>query len=190
MHSFRFLLCVLVTHFAGGDALSLFDALREHANASRFAQAIESDPALAALFLSPTTRTVFAPSDEALEKLSTNTNKSIVSRDTEQNADNRYQGCKATAKNIRLGTPPHVVLPQHPGQNPDSGNPPPGSPDDSRKAVSDSVEPPTTNITKRSSGNDRNTTKPVRISTGLGNTVNIIKGDIPYDGGIIHTVDG
>jgi hypothetical protein len=29
----------------------------------------------------------------------------------------------------------------------------------------------------------------LEISSGLGNVVNIIQGDIPYDGGLIHIVD-
>jgi hypothetical protein len=29
----------------------------------------------------------------------------------------------------------------------------------------------------------------VKISSGLGNSVNVIQADIPYDGGIIHVID-
>lgn len=33
------------------------------------------------------------------------------------------------------------------------------------------------------------TSQTITISSGLGNNVSIIRGDIPYDGGIIHVVD-
>jgi hypothetical protein len=57
---------------------------------------------------------------------------------------------------------------------------------------------PEINVTPSASGDLPSTTpdtgrlpdQPVNIASGLGNTVDLLRGDIPYDGGIIHIVSG
>ena len=200
MRSFSILLCFVVSHFVGGQALSLLDALKKNADASQFAKTIENNPELAAIFLSPSTRTIFAPSDDALAKLSIHNNHSLVSRQSGDAASGAYQGSLEDTTLGQLGSPPGQVLTQQPNSNGNAGasvvddlstqNNPVNSHAGSRKIVSNPPGPLTVNITKRTSQPHNITKQHVQIFSGLGNAVNIVKGDIPYDGGLIQTVDG
>lgn len=200
MRSFSILLCFIVSHFVCGQALSLLDALKKN-DASQFAQTIENNPNLARILLSPSTRTVFAPSDDAFTKFSTHNNHSIVSRQSSSAAKGSYQGSVQQTTFRGLGSPPGEVIVQQSSpineldtsviDDASTQNHPASGHDGYRKVVSNPLKPSAANITKRASHDDQNITKSnVQIFSGLGNTVNIIKGDIPYDGGVIHTVDG
>lgn len=200
MRSFSILLCFIVSHFIGGQALSLLDALRKNADASQFAQTIEDNPQLAAIFLSPSTHTVFAPSDDAIAKLSIHSNNSLVSRQSGPSPSGSYQACRKATNISAMGIGSGQVLDEQPDPNDDAGASvidalstqpnPVNSYDGSRKIVSHPPGPLTVNITKRTSQPHDITKQHVQIFSGLGNAVNIIKGDIPYDGGLIQIVDG
>lgn len=200
MLSFSILLCFIVSHFVSGQGLSLLDALKKNADASQFAQTIENNPQLAAIFLSPSTRTVFAPSDDAIAKLSIHNNNSLVSRQSGPSTSGSYQACRHATNLSSLGIGSGQVLDEQPDPNDDAGasviddlstqNNPVNSHAGSRKIVSNPPGPLTVNITKRTSQPPNITKQHVQIFSGLGNAVNIVKGDIPYDGGLIQTVDG
>lgn len=195
MHSFSVFLCFLISNPARSQILSLLDALKTNANAATFARTIEENPNLRAVFLSPTTRTVFAPSDDALEKLSFHHNHSLFSRQSGDAAAGSYQACLTDESLGQIGANPGAVLTQQPAAPPAGGVTGATSTSISgplpRKVVSKPPEPLNANFTKRATHQDHNSTQnPIRIFSGLGNIVNITKGDIPYDGGRIHVVDG
>lgn len=156
----------LATH-----ALSLGDALRYHAGASKFAQTIESDAELSALVRSKSL-TIFAPADS---------NRSLAylrRRDTNGETKNLFQIHEGLSTLSALRTKPgEVVITED-----DSGNL-----NGSRQAVvAHSGDYQNARI-RRTVGN--HTGETITISSGLGNNVSIIRGDIPYDGGIIQVVD-
>lgn len=159
----------LATH-----ALSLGDALRYQAGASQFAQRIESDAALLALAQS-NTLTVFAPAD------SNCTLASLRRRET-VNEQNSYQLQPAFSSLQSLGRKPGEVLVTLNNVGNLNGA--------SQVAVAHPADPRIISPnprTRRTIGNL--TVKTVTISSGLGNNVSIIRGDILYDGGIIQVVD-
>lgn len=162
----------LATH-----ALSLGDALRYQAGASQFAQTIESNLELSAL-VRTTNLTVFAPVN------SNSTLASLRRRDTDNEKTPRQFHIGLT--NIQaLSTQPGEVVATH-----DNG----GNLNGANQAVVAHSGPTADPLIishnpriRRTIGNL--TSKTVTISSGLGNNVSIIRGDIPYDGGIIQVVD-
>ena len=155
--------------------LSLLDALRQHANASRFAQMIESDPEVSAIYRSGSVRTVFAPVNSALTRLG--------ARDTDNQADLLRQSVNRENSLQTLHTPPGSLL----ETNDETGN----LNGQGQAVVAHPSDGPTNN-TKRALLPRQNANAPIhpiKISSGLGNNVSIIQGDIPYDGGLIHIVD-
>lgn len=170
------LLLLLIAAPLATHALSLLDTLRHEAGASIFAQIIESNPKLSALYLSGSVKTVYAPVDKSLAQLRR--------RVTDKEKDVERQSSKDETKIQNLVTHPgHVVV-----TNDKSGNlngegqavVAHGRSDNNSENSKRALFPRQSNVTVGA----------IKISSGLGNNVSIIQGDIPYDGGIIHTVDG
>lgn len=187
------LLLSLTSHSVSIQAVSLLDALR-HANASIFAQQIQSDPALYALYLSDAVKTVFAPVDSvgSLSSLSRLRIRALG----DPNGQGLLQASKERATLQGANSFPGSVIPTN-------SNSSKLSPDPSVNVVSHGTDNNSSSSNNNDAGkpvnrrqylstNNNNVTavQRVKISSGLGNNVSIIQGDIPYDGGLIHLVDG
>lgn len=160
------------------QGVSLLDALR-NANASIFAQQLQSNPNISALYFSKDVRTVFAPVD------SSNLARLRVRAPGDESKAQR-QSSKDTTQAEDFNTHPGHEIPTNSKSNKLNG--------DNRQYVVAHAIDDNTNKMKRSVFPRQNvnstTAQRVKISSGLGNNVSIIQGDIPYDGGIIHLVDG
>lgn len=157
-------------------ALSLFDSLRTSAGASQFADLVEGDPILSAIYLSGV-RTVFAPSDECFPITNVTLLKGreldpTISQQSklEYQATNIYcvfnnkgadGGSNATMRNNQ-----NIVF---------------------EKPAPDTL---TRRILLPSHPRNSSTFPQPRIFSGLGNNVSVIRRDIPYDGGLIQVTDG
>lgn len=152
-------------------AVSLGDALRYQAGASNFAQTIESSAEISALVRSGSL-TIFAPVD---------INSSLTylrRRDTKDDTNSlALQLSDGYAKLLALSTVPGKVV-----ETKDKS----GNLDGKPLAVVAHSELANSPV-RRSIGNLTGET--ITISSGLGNNVSIIRGDIPFDSGIIHVVD-
>jgi len=153
-------------------AISLIDALNAN-GATKFAQQIQSDPAILALYNSSSVQTVYAPQDN-----STGAN-SLAARATTDPAQMQYQ-CSQQLNTLE-------TLQFFPGSDTSSNLPSPQLGAQKQSAVSQAH----VNTTAPASKMRRwYPTTPVTIASGLGNKVNLLRGDIAYDGGIIHIIDG
>ncbi|KAI0157939.1 FAS1 domain-containing protein [Hypoxylon sp. FL1284] len=193
MHSQSFTTALLLVSTAASVASQslpgLMDALKA-SGASKFADFIQSDPDLLQLYLSDQVKTVFAPCDLAPEP--TFDNETLTDRDL-NTPKGRAGGLQSSSETTSLG----ITSRTRPGglistneQSPLLNNQP-------QKVVADTRSPNETSPIRRwisSSGVRRraNETAPpslLRIASGLGNIANVIKGDIPYDGGVIQLMD-
>lgn len=178
MHFAPVLLLSLTSTSVATQALSLLDALR-HANASIFAQQIQSDPNISALYFSKDVQTVFAPVDNS-------SLARIRVRAPDDQTDLGIQSAQdLTGFNV-INSQPGAAIATNSRSNKLNG--------DNRQNVVSHGTGNSANNKKRSVFPRQNvnnaTVQRVKISSGLGNNVSIIQGDIPYDGGIIHLVDG
>jgi hypothetical protein len=164
----------------GVQAVTVFDGIRA-ANASLFASWIERIPDLAALYNSSSVKTVYAPTDTAFQRAVNGSGglaglrrlmarQAVVTREGSVQCSNTLEHLTDIAKplgsvintNVQAaGATRNQVVVAHPSQ-PSNGS-----------------------ASKRDLTN-----RPVRIFSGLGNNVSIVKADTPYDGGVVHTVDG
>lgn len=156
----------------------MLDALR-HANALIFAQQLQSNPNISALYFSKDVQTVFAPVDSSsLARLRV--------RAPGDESEAQRQSSKDLTRVKDFNTHPGREIPTNSKSNKLNG--------DNRQYVVSHATDDSTNNAKRSVFPRQNvssaTAQRVKISSGLGNNVSIIQGDIPYDGGIIHLVDG
>lgn len=178
MHFAPILLLSLTSTSVATQALSLLDALR-HANASIFAQQIQSNPNISALYFSKNVQTVFAPVDSS-------SLARIRVRALADQTDPALMSAHRLTSFSDLNTLPGATVPTNEMSSKLNG-------DNSQNVVSHGIGN-SENNTKRSVFPRQNvnnaTVQRVKISSGLGNNVSIIQGDIPYDGGIIHLVDG
>lgn len=161
----------LATH-----AVSLLEALRDQALASQFAETIQNDPVLLALTQSGPLKTIFAP---------TNSNSKLRRRDTGDDAKNQRQISDGLSSVQDLRTKPGKVV----DTNDNSGNlngAPQAAVAHSGPFAGPQLTSPNSRI-RRTIGNL--TGEGITISSGLGKNVSIIRGDIPFDGGIIQVVD-
>lgn len=157
-------------------AVTLFEGLR-NANATKFAAWIQSDPALVELFTAPDVRTVYAPIDEAVPDFNTSVRMLLRARapDKSQIEDNAALQAGVVASDAAtLGTPPGSVNPTKD----------PGPLNGSSPVTSQGRKP---NVYRRARQVD-GSEQPIQLFSGLGDNVTVIKTDVPYDGGIIHTV--
>jgi hypothetical protein len=171
----------LVTSAPVAQATTLIQAL-QNSGASEYAQLIQSNPTLSTLYSSDQVKTVFAPINGAVLSSLRKEKRQSSPRADRQAA---YQAMKNTNTFGSMTVPPGLPL----TSNDNSGNTH-GQP---QHAVSDPSNKTQSTETKRWLGHRSiaNTTSPslLKIFTGLGDYVNIIKPDIPYDGGLIHIVD-
>ncbi|KAI1384406.1 FAS1 domain-containing protein [Hypoxylon trugodes] len=152
--------------------------------ASQFADFIQSDPETLQLYLSDQVQTVFAPLDSA------SGNETLQERDLSpaQRRTAAFQSAKGTTSiDLASRSLPGLILKTN-NNAPLLNNQP-------QRVVVDTRPRNLTSPTKRwnpSSISRRgdNGTSLLRISSGLGKTTNVIKGDIQYDGGILHITDG
>jgi uncharacterized surface protein with fasciclin (FAS1) repeats len=170
------LLALSITVSAQG--VTLFEGL-VNANASKFAQFIQSDPNLVAIFTSPNVKTVYAPTDDAVADFNSSNFRRSLHLYTRQHSSQgaHEQTTNSVTTTAQQQAPGGAVVPSN---NPTDGG-------GSSPIVAKGTAPP-------ASGNG--TTKrqvsggPIYLYTGLGNNVTIIKGDTPFDGGLIHTTSG
>lgn len=178
MHLLTSSILIVVSFTASIQAITLFEGLIA-ANASRFANFIQADPNLVALFTSPDVKTVFAPSDDAVKGFSeTDFRRSLhlyARQATNRRA--RQQTCQQVTNVAQLRAPEGAVI---------SSNLETEGGGQSPIVAKEASPPPAGNgTTKR-----QELRGPVQLFSGLGNNVTIVKGDTPYDGGLIHTIDG
>ncbi|MCJ1248388.1 hypothetical protein MMC30_005605 [Trapelia coarctata] len=159
----------------------LLDALRK-SGASKFAASIESDATIANLAQPSQVQTVFAVSDDAG---GSNVKRQLSPAEEQQsslqfsgglnhlNALNKRPGAVVPTKNnvANLGGKPQNIV------------------TDTRNTTGNGVTKRGAPLIQRQS---LNTTVlgSLRIFSGLGNSVSVTTGDIAYDGGVIHIVDG
>lgn len=194
MHVVFVLLLSLTIHSVAIQAVSLLDALR-HANASIFAQHIESDPTLLAFYLSDDVKTVFAPVDSVTSSRSVSSFSKLRLRAPGDVTQEKYQTTRTAQSAKNYNTHPGEVIPTNSKSqklSPDTNQSvvAHGADNENTSSNSDTAKP----VYRRQylSTNNTNATgiQQIKISSGLGNNVSIIQGDIPYDGGLIHLVDG
>jgi len=167
-----------VSFAASVRAVSVFEGLIA-ANATKFAQLIQADSTLTAIFTSPDVKTIYAPSDDAVEDLSEPDLRRALHLFARQ-ATNKHaqQQCSNKETNIaEQKAPGGTVVPST--LPADGGGPSP------IVAKGDAPPPSGNGTAKRQLPGG-----PVHLFTGLGNNVSVVKGDTPYDGGLIHTTDG
>ncbi|KAM3075295.1 hypothetical protein ACMFMG_007263 [Clarireedia jacksonii] len=175
------ILLALVTSAPLVQAATLIEAL-QNSGASEYAAFIQSNPSLYALYSSDQVKTVFAPINGAvLPSLHKEKRQSSPTADRQA----AYQGMKRTNSYGSMSVPPGAILQSNDNSGKTNGQP--------QYAVSDPSNRTQSTAAKRWLGHrsNANNTYPslLKIFTGLGNDVNIIKADIPYDGGLIHIVD-
>jgi len=174
MKPFAFFCLPLFAFPVAIHAVSLLEALNG-AGASIFAQEIQGDPELLALYNSSSVRTIYAVPDRPFG------NGTLRRRQSDPAAarKKRMQGCQKQSdmEQQALGD----VNPSN-ENSPKNGN--------AQPAVSQNSTSPGSKHRRQSlSNNGTLPPVPIKISTGLGNKVNLIRGNIPYDGGLIHIVD-
>lgn len=173
-----FVALVTASFTASVQAVTLFEGLIA-ANASKFAQFIQSDPNLVAIFTDSAVKTVFAPTDSVVQDFNeTNFRRSLHLFARDSSNRRAHQQCSdAETSAAQQQTPGGIVV--NTNAQGDAASPVP--------VVAKGSAPPL-------SGNG--TTKrqvpggPVHLFSGLGNNVTLVKADTRYDGGLIQTVDG
>jgi hypothetical protein len=172
-------LALLAASFtASAQGVTLFEGLIA-ANASRFAQFIQSDPNLVATFTSPDVKTVFAPNDDAVEGFNEADFRRSLHLFARQgtNRDARQQCSDEIADVAAQQAPGGAIV--------ETNQPAEGGRNSPIVARSTPPPPPGNGTTKRQVSGGQ-----IRLFSGLGNNVTLVKGDTPYDGGLIQTVDG
>ncbi|OTB09276.1 hypothetical protein M426DRAFT_7290 [Hypoxylon sp. CI-4A] len=180
-----YLLTGIVTSVASQSLPGLIDALKA-SGASKFAEVLQSDSETLDLYLSDQVKTVFAPADYNLA------NETLSLRDlsVSQRRAAAYQSSQATTN---LESDSRTL----PGSTFETNNKAPLLDGRPQRVVFDTRPPNITSPSRRWLSSpilrrqQANVTVPslLRISSGLGKITNVIKGDIPYDGGIIHITD-
>ncbi|KAF2184173.1 FAS1 domain-containing protein [Zopfia rhizophila CBS 207.26] len=154
------------------QAVTLIEALNQN-GASNFAKQIQANPDILALYTSPSVQTVYAVPDTSF--VFTNTTLRARQDDpqqlqlqtsTELNKLQTLSKVPGGVSNSNLKSPklkkPQAVVSESGGNE---------SPQ------------------RRQSGNSTIPSAPVRIASGLGKKVNLVRGDVAYDGGVIHIID-
>jgi hypothetical protein len=155
------------------NSTSLLYALRS-ANAAQFADFLEANPDILATYNSTSVQTIFAPSDSFF---TTPLRRRQAAASSQQQAALQYSHRLNNLEALGpSGSVPGAVV-QTGLQAPLAGG--------SQSIVSQKV---VANSTTR-----RRRTVPstgIELLSGLGHSVNILNGDIPYDNGVIHVTDG
>ncbi|KAI1211235.1 FAS1 domain-containing protein [Annulohypoxylon truncatum] len=153
--------------------------------ASKFATFIQSDPEVLQLFLSGQVGTVFAPSDVGYDI------ETLLGRDLSA-TDRRAAAFQSSRATTTLESSSRSI----PGSILETNAQTPLLGGQGQRIVIDTRPLNLTSPTKRWMQpsflrRQSNGTTPslLRISSGLGKITNVIKGDIPYSGGLIHITD-
>ncbi|KAI3319120.1 FAS1 domain-containing protein [Xylariaceae sp. AK1471] len=165
-------------------SLGLIDALVA-SGASKFASFIQSDPDVLQLYLSGQIQTVFAPSDSVSDNV-TLQERILPPKEA------RRAGMQGIKGENSLG----ILSQSVPGSTGETLDKSPLLDGKGQRIVFDTRPANVTGPTKRwhsplalRQESDTATPSLLRITAGLGNTSNVIKGDIPFDGGLIHITD-
>ncbi|KAH8586233.1 FAS1 domain-containing protein [Bisporella sp. PMI_857] len=178
MHLPTSLTLLAVSFTASVQAVTLFEGLIA-ANASRFAEFIQTDLSLVAIFTSPDVKTVFAPTDDAVEGFNeTDFRRSLHLFARQGTNRNGRQQCSDEVTDVAAQQAPGGTVVQ-------SNLPADGGRGSPIVAKAIAAPPPGNATTKRQVSGGQ-----VRLFSGLGNNVTLVKGDTPYDSGLIQTVDG
>lgn len=162
---------------------NLLDALVS-SGASQFANFIQSDPETLQLYRSGRVQTVFAPSDSA------SNNSTLSGR-----AFSQGQKQQAALQCARGTTSLESASRSVPGSTLETNDEAPLLGGRGQRVVFDTRPPNSTSPAKRWASpiiarhGGYEATPLIKISSGLGKATNVIKWDIPYDGGIIHITD-
>jgi len=156
------------------SAVSVLEALNA-AGATSFAQEIEANPDILALYTSSEVRTIYAVPDASLSNATLRRRQN----DPEEEQKKRMHASRKASDMESQSLFPGEDMPTE-GDSPD-----PPSVVSEAGIKSNSSEP----NRRRQSSNGTAPSTSVKISSGLGNKVNLVRGDIPYDGGMIHLVD-
>ncbi|KAH6665112.1 beta-ig-h3 fasciclin [Halenospora varia] len=160
---------------AQADSISLLEALRTQANATKFANFLEANPDILAVYSSSAVKTVFAPSDVFFTAL--------IKRDSSAQQKLAYQYTNDVTNLQNLAPPASSGAIVHTGlPAPQAGG--------TQATVSEKVEKPANGTFRFRRDTGIVPTTGIRMLSGLGNSINIIKGDIPYSGGLIQSTDG
>ncbi|PCH05597.1 Hypothetical protein PENO1_021370 [Penicillium occitanis (nom. inval.)] len=185
-----FVLCALAVLCRGVLAVTVFEALQS-SNAGLFAQWVQQDPGLAPLYNSSQVQTVFAPVDDAFRVFNESGKLSSLRRLLVRQAglpsdQGQMQACNnANHLNGQSGDESPLgrqIDTLFPSSNPDRKQPvimPPPSSNNGNGTSS-----------KRKRQINNSTIQSFQFYSGLGNSVSVVQADIPYDGGVIHTLDG
>ncbi|KAK3374779.1 FAS1 domain-containing protein [Podospora didyma] len=191
------LLLLSVARLALAETLPTLENALVVSGASDFWDVIKSDPELLQLYSSGLVKTVFAPLDSKVDGSGPPQKRALSPK---QRREARLQAAK---KETEVGE----ASQSHPGTTVETNDNPPQLDGAGQKVVIDTNGTQSGSNTKRwyrrssssssSSIVDRaanccNTTYPslLRISAGLGKITNVIKGDIKYQGGVLHITDG
>ncbi|KAE8449595.1 hypothetical protein EG329_007925 [Mollisiaceae sp. DMI_Dod_QoI] len=183
MHLLTFMALLAPPFIASVQAVTLFEGLIA-ANATKFAQFIQCDPNLIAIFTSPDVKTVFAPNDDAMENFNETDFRRSLRLFARQATNKRaHQQCSDQEASVaQQQTPGGTVVPST--LPADGGGPSP-------IVAKGSAPPPSGNGTSGNGTTKRQVSGgPVHLFSGLGNNVTLVKGDTPYDNGLIQTLDG
>lgn len=163
---------------------SLINALVA-SGASQFASIIQSDSEVLSLYLSDRVTTVFAPIDSCVG------DSPLQERDLSAS-----QRRAAAFQSARGTTTLETASRSLPGSSLETNDEAPLLDGRGQRIVIDTRPLNATSPTKRWASSailrrqvNGTAQSLLRISSGLGKTTNVIKGDIPYDGGIIHITD-
>ncbi|PMD59791.1 FAS1 domain-containing protein, partial [Hyaloscypha bicolor E] len=151
-------------------AQSLLDALAAN-NATQFAQFLQANPSILAVYNSSAVQTVFAPTDAYFNVL-----QRRAANNTQQHYEYQYSN---TLTGLETLGPPIS-----PGDVVKTGLPAPQAGGSQVIVSQKSVANSTSTRRRRTVPNPG-----IQLVSGLGNSVGIINGDIPYSGGLIHTTD-
>jgi hypothetical protein len=182
MTRFTFILYTLATLCSSVCAVTVFEGL-QNANASLFAQWIEEDPSLSALYNSSQVQTVFAPNDDAFSAYSQSGNLPQLRRLLLRQAAITVAGslqCASRRMDLNDLSPPSGAIVNTNSQS---------SANRQQVVVAQSQGNSTTSSQKKRQSSYL-ATNPVHLFSGLGNNVSIVQADTSYDGGVIQTLDG
>lgn len=181
MFSSIVILCFVLTSSVV-QAAGLIEVL-QNSDASEYANFIQSDPTLSALYSSGQAQTVFAPIDGSVQPSLRKVRRQTSPAQEQQGS---FQGVQRLNSYASLSIPPGAILKSldksgNIGGNPQSvvSNPSDKTQSSANKRWASHLSPPNGNYSSL-----------LKIYSGLGNFVNIIYADIPFDGGLVHVVDG
>jgi hypothetical protein len=191
------LLAVFVVHSVTtgtASAWTLIDAL-EASGATQFAQQLQADPVALALYQSSAVQTVFAPIDGSVGNISIPGLRKRVTNPSQQQQLQVSQDQTSLANLPPPGVAPPTNLQSSQLSQPQAVVVTPKKSKKSKlrlraaNATSTLASTSTSSLPTSSAGGVVPST-PLQISSGLGNTVNVLTADIPYIGGFIQLVDG